>query len=80
MTRRLTVSVEEAARMLGISRTFAYALVRREELPSVQLGRRLVIPVAALVRLLQSSGSDEDVIDLTDDDATSLLEPEALKS
>ncbi len=49
---RLTVTVEEAAEILGISRAFAYALVRREDLPSVRLGRRLVIPRRALERLV----------------------------
>jgi len=45
---RLTLSVEEAAVMLGISRALAYNLVRRGELPSLQLGRRVVVPRRAL--------------------------------
>jgi len=48
----LTVTVEEAAGILGISRTFAYEAVRRGELPAIRIGRRLVIPRAALARLL----------------------------
>jgi excisionase family DNA binding protein len=47
-TPRLTVSVTEAASMLGISRALAYELVARGEVPSVRLGRRVVVPVAAL--------------------------------
>ena len=50
---RLTLTVEEAAEMLGISRAFAYALVKRDELPSVRLGRRVVVPRDALERLLR---------------------------
>jgi excisionase family DNA binding protein len=50
---RLTVTVEEAARVLGISRAFAYVLVKNEELPSVRLGRRVVVPRRALERLLE---------------------------
>lgn len=49
---RLAVSVEEAARLLGISRDLAYDLVRRSELPSVRLGRRIVVPRAQLAVLL----------------------------
>lgn len=48
----LAVSVPEAARLLGISRGLAYELVARGELPSVRLGRRLVVPSHALVALV----------------------------
>jgi excisionase family DNA binding protein len=45
---RLTVTVEEAGVMLGVSRSHAYELVRQGELPSVRLGRRIVVPVHRL--------------------------------
>ena len=38
--------------MLGISRALAYQLVRGGELPSIKLGRRVVVPRAALLRLV----------------------------
>jgi excisionase family DNA binding protein len=41
---RLTVTVTQAAVMLGISRTSAYERVRRGEIPTVRLGRRLLVP------------------------------------
>ena len=44
-TRVLTV--EEAARLLGISRGLGYELARRGEIPVLRLGRRLVVPKAA---------------------------------
>ena len=50
---RLTVSVEEAAEILGISRALAYSLVARQELPSLKLGRRVVVPRSALHRMLE---------------------------
>lgn len=50
--QHLTLSVEEAARMLGISRGLAYTLVNRGEIPSVRLGRRIVVPRRSLDRLL----------------------------
>jgi excisionase family DNA binding protein len=49
---RPTISVREAARALGISATTAYQAVDTGTLPSIRLGRRIVIPTAALRRLL----------------------------
>ena len=43
-TGKLTLTVPEAAELLGISRALAYDLVARHELPALRLGRRLVIP------------------------------------
>jgi excisionase family DNA binding protein len=62
--KRLTVSVEESAQMLGISRALAYELVRKNEIPSIKLGRRLVVPLAALLRLLETPEADDPSIDL----------------
>ena len=49
---RLTMTVEEAAAALGISRAFAYEAVTRNEIPHVRIGRRILIPRAALDRML----------------------------
>jgi excisionase family DNA binding protein len=48
----LTVTVPEAAKLLGISRNLAFGLVRKGELPATRLGRRLVVSRKALERLL----------------------------
>jgi len=53
---RQTLTVEEAARVLGISRSSAYGAARRGELPIVRIGRRYVVPRAALERLLDQDG------------------------
>ncbi len=58
-SRRLTLSVTEAAEVLGISRALAYELVARGELPSLQFGRRLVVPLRAIERLLASCEETE---------------------
>jgi excisionase family DNA binding protein len=52
---RLTMSVEEASEALGISRSLAYELVRRGVLPSLRLGRRIVVPVRALEELVDDA-------------------------
>jgi excisionase family DNA binding protein len=49
---RSTYDVPEAARILGIGRSAAYEAVRRGEIPSIRLGKRLVVPRAALERML----------------------------
>lgn len=49
---RETATVTEAARRLGIGRNQAYAAVRRGELPVIRIGKRLLVPVAVLDRML----------------------------
>ena len=58
---RLTVTVEEAGRMLGISRGLAYELVRRGDLPHIRLGRRLVVPVRQLEALVDGRATRPSV-------------------
>ena len=48
----MTLTVEQAARELGISRSLAYEAVRVGEIPSIKIGRRVLVPRAALVALL----------------------------
>lgn len=56
MSERLTMTVEEAATALGISRGTAYGLVREGRLPAVRLGaKRLVIPRASLDAFLTAA-------------------------
>jgi single-strand DNA-binding protein len=52
----LAYSVEEAACLLGISRTKAYECVRAGQLRTIQLGRRLLVPAVAVEELL---GTDQ---------------------
>lgn len=49
---RLTVTIPEAARLLGISRNSAYQAASRGEIPTVRVGRLLLVPVARLRALL----------------------------
>lgn len=49
---RATVSVEEVASLLGLGRTATYEAIRRGQVPSRRLGRRLVVPVPALLQWL----------------------------
>jgi excisionase family DNA binding protein len=49
---RLTWTVREAAALLGISPYSAYEAAHRGELPVRIIGRRMLVPRAALLRLL----------------------------
>jgi excisionase family DNA binding protein len=51
------MTVEEAGHVVGVGRSAAYAAVARGELPSLKIGRRIVVPRVALERLLQGKGA-----------------------
>ena len=53
---RLTYTLTEAASRLGISRALAYEAAQRGELPVCRIGRRVLVPRAALLRLLGQDG------------------------
>jgi excisionase family DNA binding protein len=56
-----TTRVEDAARALGVSRSAAYEAVRRGEIPSIRIGHRIVIPTAALRRMLELDPEPRDL-------------------
>jgi excisionase family DNA binding protein len=58
---KLTYTLAEAASRLGISTWLAYEAAHRGELPVCRIGRRILVPRAALLRLLgqdPTSGSE----------------------
>jgi excisionase family DNA binding protein len=55
---RATYTVEEAGHVLGISRAAAYEAVQRGEIPSLRLGRRIVVPRRPLDRMVGIEGAE----------------------
>ena len=53
-SEKIVLSVPEAGALLGISRAHAYLMVKQGRLPIIKLGRRLVVPRPALMRMLES--------------------------
>ncbi|MGB9866581.1 MAG: helix-turn-helix domain-containing protein [Bacillota bacterium] len=53
---KLALSVKEAAQRLGLSQKALYAHLAAGRLPCIRLGRRRLIPVAALERWLEEAG------------------------
>lgn len=52
LATQATISIEQAAKVLGLGRTAAYEAARRGEFPTRRLGRRVVVPVPALLEWL----------------------------
>ena len=52
MDEKQVFTVEEAGIVLGLSRASAYEAVRRGIVPSLKIGRRVVVPKRALERML----------------------------
>ena len=49
---RLTLTVEEAGELLGISRALAYEMARTGRLPTLRFGKRIVVPKKAIEGML----------------------------
>lgn len=52
LVSREGISVEEAARLLGIAKGTAYRAVRAGQLPAIRIGRRWIVPRRALDAML----------------------------
>ena len=50
--KKRTYTVPEAAEALGIGRNAAYEAARTGQLPTIRIGKRILVPVVALERLL----------------------------
>ena len=64
--QKLTISVPELAKMLGVGRNKAYALAHQKGFPAIRFGKRVVIPLEALRGWLMENGmggaSDNDPV------------------
>lgn len=57
---KTTLSVNEMAAYLGISRPLAYQLAHRADFPAVKIGeRRIIVPVAALDAWLAQQATEQ---------------------
>jgi len=59
-TERLTVTIPEFAKLAGCSKNSAYALAATNSLgvPIIRLGRHIVLPRRAVMRLLQGENNE----------------------
>ena len=56
-TGKIVYTVDQAANLLQISRPSAFRAVKKGEIPVIRIGRRILVPVAALEKLLANAGS-----------------------
>ena len=54
---RQTYKIGEAAKLLGIGRNQAYAAAKNGDLPTIKMGKTLLVPRVALDRLLLTAES-----------------------
>lgn len=62
--KKLAYTVPEAAQLLGINHIKMYKLAKRSDFPSVQIGRRIVIPKSAFERWLENAAFDKQSYDM----------------
>ncbi|TFD13853.1 DNA-binding protein [Cryobacterium sp. TMT1-2-2] len=54
LSERVTVSVEQAGQVLGLSRGAAYNAARRGDIPTLKIGKRLIVSTAQLLAMLDA--------------------------
>ncbi len=54
---RTTMTVEEAARTLGIGRNAAYQAAKTGEIPTIRIGKRILVPRVKLELMLNGEAS-----------------------
>jgi excisionase family DNA binding protein len=52
---RLTYDIVEAGRLLGLGRNASYDAAKAKQIPTIRIGRRLLVPKAALDRMLRGN-------------------------
>ena len=50
---RKTLTIPETAQLLGVGLNQAYEAAKRGEIPTIKIGKRILVPVAALERMLE---------------------------
>lgn len=58
---RRTITIDEAARELGLSRNAAYDAAKRGELPTIRMGKRLLVPRGPFEALLNPALAKREV-------------------
>lgn len=61
MAKKKVLTVTEAAELLGISKGSAYEAARNGQIPTIRIGRRLIVPRVAFERMLAKAGQAEGV-------------------
>ncbi|MBR3431890.1 MAG: helix-turn-helix domain-containing protein [Clostridia bacterium] len=60
MNEKLTLSVEEMGKMLGVSRQVAFSLVHRADFPVLRIGKRILVPKKQLEEWMDRQVNGEE--------------------
>ena len=60
MQETLTMTVHEAARLIGVSDSAAYEAAARGDIPAVKVGRRVLVKRAAFLAMFSTGTSIDD--------------------
>ena len=58
-----TQTIDEAAKELGIGRNQAYAAARRGEIPTIRIGKRILVLREPLKRMLEGEPNRSDEVE-----------------
>ena len=61
MGEKKVMTIIEAAKELGISKGSAYEAARSGQIPTIRIGRRLIVPRVAFDKMLAQAGKPEAV-------------------
>jgi excisionase family DNA binding protein len=56
--KRLVVNVKEASELLGLSRASTYQGISTGEIPSIKVGKRILIPLIRLEKIMDEAGNN----------------------
>jgi excisionase family DNA binding protein len=62
MNGRKPLTIPEVAKRLGVSRSLAYEAARRGEIPAIRIGKRVLVPAAALDKMLCEAAGANTVV------------------
>ena len=63
MVTPLTMTVPEAAKLIGLSESAAYQAVSRGDIPAVRIGRRILIKRCELLAMFPGGESETPVVE-----------------
>jgi len=61
MAEKLVYSPKEVGELLGLGRSSTYEALAEGRIPSIRVGRKLLIPKAGLIKLLQGEAEPVEV-------------------
>lgn len=59
---RLVLTVKEVQKLLGLSRGLVYQAIQSGQIPSIRIGRRVLIPRAALEHILAGTDANDTLL------------------